>query len=100
MIGQQQIVISLKTIGFLSALINFDHPSPNRTRCILEGGLVEEVARAMGGFVLLQRVIGEMLFVLSRRAIANATSRHLPGIHIVSSITCPLLTLERRPSVP
>lgn len=60
---EQQVVVSLVAVCFLSSFVDLDHSSPNRTRCVLQSCLVKEVADAMCGAVVLQCVVGEMLLV-------------------------------------
>ena len=62
--GQDQVVVALIAVGFLRARIDLDHTPPNRVRRILQGGLVQQVAAAVRGLMMLQRVIREGLFAL------------------------------------
>ena len=60
-VGEHKIVVALVTIRLLSVFVNFDHAPPNRAALVLLGRLVKEIATAFRCFVVLQRVVGNVL---------------------------------------
>ena len=58
---QHQIVVLLIGVGALGVFLDPDHPLPDDPRLVLEPALVEQIARRMGGNVVLPGEIGQML---------------------------------------
>ena len=62
-IAEHQVVIALVPVGLLGSFADLDHPAPHGSRAVLQHGLVQEVAGAMRGDVMLQCVVDQVLAV-------------------------------------
>ena len=70
----------LVTVGLLSVAIDFDHAPPNDVRLSLQSlALIQQVARAMGHFVVLMRVIGKMLLAIGEHHAVDLRMSALAG---------------------
>ncbi len=56
-----RLSLRLVAVGFLCAGIDFDHAAPDEAGLILEGAFVKQVAFAVRGLMVLERVIGKVL---------------------------------------
>lgn len=63
LVAEHQIIVALITIGLLRSGVDLDHAAPDCPGSILENRFVKEVAGAMWGNVMLQRVVDQMLFI-------------------------------------
>ena len=61
MVREHQVVVALIAVGLLRAGIDLDHAAPHGARVVLQRRLVEQVALAAGGLVMLQRVVRQVL---------------------------------------
>ncbi len=59
--GEHQIVVPLIGVGPLGGLVDLDHAPPDGPRAVLQRRLVEQVAAAIGGHVVLVRVVRKVL---------------------------------------
>jgi len=60
---QHQGVIALVTVGFLSHLVDLDHPAPDHARTISQHVFVQQIRPRIGGVVRLLSVIRDDLAV-------------------------------------
>ena len=60
-VGEHQVVVALIAVGLLGAVIDLDHAAPDGARLILQRAFVEQIAVAVRGLVVLQRVIRKVL---------------------------------------
>jgi hypothetical protein len=64
LLGEQQVAALLERVGLLRALVDLDHPAPDRGGAAVEDPAEREVARRADRRVLLQRVEVDVLAAL------------------------------------
>ena len=76
---EQEVAVLLVRVRLLRALLDADHPAPDRARRVAERALEGEVGRRVRRHVLLERVVVEVLRPVGEVGARHARGRARPG---------------------